>query len=336
MSIVSDLKGTQMRRIHSYRSTSSGVAYIDSRRASRRAFTLVELLVVIAVVGILIGMLLPAVMAIREAARKTECQNKLRQIGVAIANYESSQRTLPPGRIGCDDTGDKMILSECPVGLTSIEQNGASGFVSILPQMERQSLHDELDVAGGGLWNKNVDDLAWYYDMSKKQGVKMHLDIYWCPSEVGSKTSSVYHPLEAATSSYAFCGGSMGPEVPTYVSAYRNNGAFLYRTKRRYRDVRDGLSNVLFVGEVILPDTLESSNVWNYALANADCLRSTSNPLNTAPGAGVVLKLQNGAFASWHPGGASFVHGDGHVTFVADSIDHRTYQALSTIAGGEL
>ena len=307
-----------------------------NRRIAYSGFTLVELLVVIAIIGILIGMLLPAVQAVREAARRTSCQNKLRQVGLAISVYESSYRTLPPGRIGCDDTGDNTVLSQCPAGLTSDEKTGASGFVSILPELEQTALKNELNVESGGLWNRDVDDLTWYADTGKNQGVKRHLDIYWCPSENGKKISSVYYPVKAATSTYAFCNGSLGPDAPKAITKYDNNGAFIYRTKRKLRDLHDGLSNVFILGEVVSPDIWESSNIWNYALANADCLRSTANPLNTTPGSGIVLDLQNGAFGSWHPGGASFVYADGHVGYMKDQIDLLVYQGLSTINGGEI
>ncbi len=302
----------------------------------RFGFTLVELLVVIVIIGMLVGLLLPAVQTVREAARRTACQNNLRQIGLAIHSYESSYLMLPPGRIGCDDTGDEQDLDVCPKGLLAEEKTGASGFVSILPQLELRGLFDDLDVASGGLWNRNTDDLMWYYDTGKNLGVKVHVPVFWCNSEVGKKISDVYFPIIAATSTYAFCNGSFGPEAPEFVTKYRNNGAFVYREQRKLKQIRDGLSNAFVVGEVVHPDIWESSNIWNYTLANADCLRSTSNPLNTRPGDGIVLNLQNGAFGSFHPGGSSFVFADGHVQFIQDQINMRVYQALSTIAGGEL
>lgn len=299
-------------------------------------FTLIELLVVIAIIGILIGLLLPAIASVREAARRTSCQNKLRQVGIGVIHYENSFGEMPAGRIGCDDTGDKISLNACPTGLTSEQKTGASGFVSLLPQLELHGLYEDLDVDTGGLWNRNTDDLMWYYDTGKKSGVKMHVPIYWCPSERGEKLSEVYFPITAATSTYAFCNGSIGPEAQDYITKYENNGAFLYRQTRKVRDFYDGLSNVFIIGEVVQPDIWESSNVWNYTLVNADCLRSTSNPLNTKPGEGTVLNLQNGAFASWHPRGGSFVYADGHVQFIQEQIDMHVYQGLSTIDGGEL
>jgi prepilin-type N-terminal cleavage/methylation domain-containing protein len=303
---------------------------------ARAGFTLVELLVVISIIAVLIGMLLPAIQSIREAARRATCQNNLKQVVLAISLYESSFQHLPPGRIGCDDTGDQMALVYCPPELPSEEKTGASGFVSILPQIEQQALSDELDVDAGGLWNRDVDDLGWYSDSGKYYGVKKHVSTYWCPSENGSRMSDAYYPVRAATSSYAFSNGTLGPEAPEWMTKFENDGAFLYRRVHPLRDIRDGLSTTFFVGEVVQPDTWESSNVWTYALANADCLRSTSNPLNTRPGEGVVLELRNGAFASSHPGGGLFAFGDGHVGFVREQIDQATYRGLSTVSGREV
>ena len=300
----------------------------------KSGFTLVELLVVIAIIGILIAMLLPAVQSVRESARRANCQNNLRQIGVAIANYESSLRFFPAGRIGCDDIG--MTVSECSNSLTPEENNGASGFVSILPQLEQGNLYDALSVSDGGLWNRDVDDLDWWkYDAEKRDGIMAQLPVYWCPSETGERTSDVYQPVVAATSSYAFCNGSLGPDNSAYTTKYRNNGPFLYVTQRNHASIRDGHSNTFFVGEVLRPDVWESSNVWTYAIANADSLRTTTNPLNTRPGDGITVERRNGAFGSSHPGGGNFVYGDGHVQFLSDSIELDVYQSLSTIAEGE-
>jgi len=267
----------------------------DKRSSKRYGFTLVELLVVIAIIGILIGMLLPAVQSVREAARRTSCLNNFRQIGLAISNYESARQELPPGRLGCDDIGESMSVPDCPPGLTSEEKNGASGFVLLLPFLELGNLEQQLAVNDGGLWNRDVDDLAWWQSNADKRG----------------------------------------PNSPDLVTKYSNNGAFAYKRPRSFREVADGLSTSFFVGEVIRPDIWESSNVWSYTRANADCLRTTDNLLNTPPGAGDVLERRNGAFASNHPGGSQFLYGDGHVQFISDNVQQQLYQDLSTINGGE-
>jgi len=304
--------------------------------SARLAFTLVELLVVISIVGILIAMLLPAVQSVRESARRISCSNNLRQIGLGILHYESSQLRLPPGRMGCDDSADLMPFLECPPHLESTQKCGASAFVLILPQLELGNLSRQLDLRNMGLWNRDVNDIRWWMVPSKREAVMEELGIYWCPSENARRRSDVYFPILGATGSYAMNMGSHGPDSTDYQAKYRNDGAFVYRLPRSVGEITDGMSNTFFVGEVTQPDTWESSNLWSYSLAHADSMRSTLNPLNTPAGMGVMVERRNGAFASNHPDGGVFVYGDGHVSFLADTIQQDAYQSLSTISGGEV
>jgi prepilin-type N-terminal cleavage/methylation domain-containing protein/prepilin-type processing-associated H-X9-DG protein len=299
-------------------------------RAGSAGFTLVELLVVIAIIATLVALLLPAVNAARESARRMSCSNKLRQAGLALLNFEAARRTFPPGRIGCDDTGDDMSIDVCPAGLDAAEKTAASGFVEMLPFVEEESLYQQLDVHNGGLWNRNVDDLQWYANSLKCAGIKERLGIFICPSDQSQPISEVYFPVSAATSSYAFVQGTLGPDAELHVAKFENDGMFLYVKKIKLRQLKDGTSKTMMLGEVLLSDTWESSNTWSYALVNADCLRSTANPLNTQPGDGVVRERQNGAFGSTHQGGANFCYADGHIDFLDDSISLDVYRAQST------
>ena len=306
-------------------------------QTSKSGFTLVELLVVIAIIGILVAMLLPAVQSVREAANRTSCQNNLRQIGIAIASYETAFQALPAGRVGCDDVGQDMsVISHCTGDLTPEEKNGASGFVSILPYLDHANLHDALSVDDGGLWNRDIDDLQWWENNAqKREAILVQPPVYRCASDASEETSDAYLPIKAATSSYAFCNGSLGPDNLVHTTKYINNGPFMYRSHMTHASIRDGHSNTFFVGEVLGSDLWESSNVWTYAIANADSLRTTTNPLNTQPGAGITIELRNGAFGSTHPGGGNFVYGDAHVEFVDESIEMSVYRNLSTIDEGK-
>jgi prepilin-type N-terminal cleavage/methylation domain-containing protein len=303
----------------------------------RRAFTLVELLVVISILGVLVALLLPAIQAAREAARRSTCINNQKQVGLAVIEYETALRKFPAGRVGCDDLGDTLPIDVCPPGLAPEKKTAASGFVLVLPYLELQPLYEQLNVENGGLWNRNVNDLAWYGDPGKNKGIKEIIPTMVCPSEDAKPISYVYQPIGAATASYAFSSGTKGPSHTREQVRYENDGLFVFVKSRRVREVFDGLSNTFMLGEVILSDTWESSNTWSYTRAHADSLRTTENSLNTWPGTGVKdLEHRNGAFASFHPQGAVFTFGDGHLQFITDDIELATYRALSTIDQGEL
>jgi prepilin-type processing-associated H-X9-DG protein len=294
-------------------------------------------LVVIAILGVLIALLLPAIQAAREAARLTNCISNQKQVGMAITEYELARREYPAGRLGCDDLGDTIAIPMCPPGLPPEKKTAASGFVLILPYLEMQALYDQLDVASGGLWNRNVSDINWYYNTEKRAGIQHVIPTLVCPSEQSEPISEVYQPIKAATASYALSNGSKGPSSPREEIRYYNNGLFVYVTSRKAKEVTDGFSNTFMLGEVILSDTWESSNTWSYTRSPADSLRSTLDPLNTWPGSGIAdVDRRNGAFGSFHPRGAVFTFADGHVQFVDDDIELETYQALSTIDQGEL
>jgi hypothetical protein len=152
-----------------------------------------------------------------------------------------------------------------------------------------------------------------------------------------------------ATGSYALCQGSRGPSYGIAQKAVKhyNNGMFNYRTSLRSRNVKDGLSHTMFVGEIVAGDTPESVNCWTIGSRHQHSMRSTDNPLNTMPGEGIFVESPagsgnplygyrvNGAFASRHPMGGQFVFGDGAVHFLSDNIDLATYQALSTRDAGD-
>lgn len=223
----------------------------------------------------------------------------------------------------------------CRPGLPVAEKTGASGFVAILPHLEEKPLYDRLDVPHGGLWNRNVNDLYWYGYPDKSAGIRQVIAVFRCPSDRSSTISTVYAPVSAATGSYAMVQGSLGPDSPPEIVKFRNNGMFNYVVPRTVRQIQDGLSKTIAIGEVMLADSWESSNTWSYGLIHADSLRTTRNALNTTPGSGIELNRQNGALGSSHPGGANFCHVDGHVEFVSDDIDIAVYVAGSTIRGGE-
>jgi prepilin-type N-terminal cleavage/methylation domain-containing protein/prepilin-type processing-associated H-X9-DG protein len=306
----------------------------------RRAFTLVELLVVIAIIGILVAMLLPAVQSAREAARRMECGNKLKQLALALANYETSLKVFPPGRMGCDGWTEDVCKNN-----KDIQRPGTSGFVMILPQLEQQSLYDKFGFVKGAVFPASPNDspdgsASGWRTPDVDLAIKTRPPVFVCASDDSKPT---FDTTQDATGSYALCQGSWGPTygIDQIKTKHYNNGMFNYRTVISAMDVRDGLSNTILIGETILNHTLESQNRWMLGARHTSAMRSTDNPLNTLPGTGVsVVDLYgykaNGAFGSRHPGGAGFAFGDGHVVFLSDNIDLTTYRALSTRAGREV
>jgi len=298
----------------------------------RSGFTLVELLVVIAIIGVLIALLLPAVQAAREAARRMQCANHLKQIALGIASYETSCGMFPPGRVGHDLAGTEPYT-----------QVGTSGFVVILPQIEQQVLYDMFDFRDGP-WTYTA---TWYLTTNGR-AIGERPSVYVCPSDDSEPYAQttvvggayVTDGKPAATGSYALVAGTIGAAGGlSQAMKYNNTGLFFYNTPLKVGDVTDGLSRTMFVGEVVEGHTLDSSNIWSRNLRAMDTSRSTSNPLNTWPGEPIYmtnygLKV-NGAFASRHPGGVNFAFGDGHVQFVEENIALDVYHSLATRDGGE-
>ena len=314
----------------------------DSQRNVRRTsgFTLVELLVVIAIIGILVSLLLPAVQQAREAARRMQCSNNLKNIALALVNYETSVGVFPPGRMGCDGWTQDVCANN-----PGIERPGTSGFVMILPQLEQQNLYDKFGFELGAVFPAqpdNSDDgtTSGWRTPDVDEAIKTRPDVFVCPSDT---SKPVFGNTQDATGSYALCQGSNGPTfgIDQKTVKHYNNGMFHYRTTIAAADVRDGLSNTILAGETIENHTNESQNRWMLGSRHLSCMRSTDNPLNSEPGQGVVVLdlygyKANGAFGSRHPSGAMFCFGDGHVVFLSENIDLATYRALSTRAGGEV
>jgi len=327
-------------------------ACAPQRRAFRRSlhgFTLVELLVVIAIIGILIALLLPAVQSAREAARRMQCANNLKQIGLALLSHESAHKQFPPGRLGCDATTGEAPCNNIP----QEDRVGPSAFVMVLPYLEQKALYDAfaIDQFKGGPWLTAIGgDTSWI--SRYEAALAERPPVFSCPSSRSEPCCEVYDgvvvgmshtfPADtcAATGDYALCMGTKGPSYgSSYTNVkYGNTGAFLYIRGLKVRDFSDGLSSTIFVGETHTTHLKDHELVWSLGYRHSS-LRSTENPINTPAGQGSVITLYdrrlNGAFGSEHPGGAQFVFGDGHVSFLSETINLNTYRFLSTRSGGE-
>ena len=330
----------------------------------QRGFTLVELLVVIAIIGILVALLLPAVQSAREAARRLQCSNQVKQLSLAALNYENAHSVFPAARIACDNGGAPCnhMRQTGNIAGVNLRAQGASVFVQLLPYLEQQALFDMFDIQNktvwdGGQWN------AWMSDPQLIVAVGTTLPELKCPSDSDLQEYADYAhqatgtQMRAATSSYAAVAGDVGPPNgpdPLYSTRtdtrggaynlkYNNTGVFFYFRNIKMREITDGTSNTMFFGETIdghgkLAEdgsgVLLASNIWSNGNRCNSSMRTTVNPLNTIPELGESIRNSGTrthcGFNSRHPSGANFAMGDGSVTFVSEDVSENVYRQMST------
>jgi prepilin-type N-terminal cleavage/methylation domain-containing protein/prepilin-type processing-associated H-X9-DG protein len=313
--------------------------YMRQKPRSPGAFTLVELLVVITIIGILIALLLPAVQAAREAARRMQCANNFKQVGVAMHGYVASVGTFPPGMLFWWDRTGGCIAP--PPGKPEYFGWGWGAF--LLPYLEKQSLYERFDFKG---------NLDVYTSPGNPQNLVVgatKLQAFLCPTdpqqgELMNYTYSTYsghspNPNEdLATSNMWGVIDSRGPYCNSSYSfraLAEANGVLASITSCNVAAVKDGLSNTLFVGEGV--GGQRGSNTgrpWiNYSIWST---QDGINGPNTLPGGAKSFSWTASGFSSYHPGGCHFLLGDGSVQFFSQNIDAQTLAALSTRAGNEI
>jgi prepilin-type N-terminal cleavage/methylation domain-containing protein/prepilin-type processing-associated H-X9-DG protein len=313
-----------------------------NRRRLSRGFTLVELLVVIAIIGVLVALLLPAIQAAREAARRAHCVNNLKQMGLALLNYENTAKELPPGRTGCDDYRGL----ECAIADKEWQYHSQmSGFPFLLPHMEEQALWNQLGWSDPQKIYVYDHPPIWTSNPAKIAAIAKRPSVFVCPSSdtLPTPVSPQRDPPEA-TGCYAFVSGKNGPSSKLLAEPIKlhNTGAFNYLLRTKLKAITDGLTYTAFVGEIRAGHTKEGSNVWTVAFRHGDCLRSTEALLNMLPGLPIFPyytetdgTIVNAAFGSIHPNGANFLFGDGHVDYITDGINKLAYDAMATIDQSE-
>jgi prepilin-type N-terminal cleavage/methylation domain-containing protein/prepilin-type processing-associated H-X9-DG protein len=297
-------------------------------RLSRRAFTLIELLVVIAIIGILLGLLLPAVQKVREAAARIQCENNLKQIGLACHNYHDVNRALPPGYLATDPYRDG----------TTDTSPGWGWAAFLLPYLEQDNLYRQLNLA---------------QPVQNSPAIGTTVKVYLCPSDTPPPapfpiTDPVGNTLAlAAPCSYAATVGQDASDVadPT------GDGVFYRNSRTRLTDVTDGTSQTAMIGDRAWAD---SQGIWAGAITGGVMRAGPRNPWQTAtgPAPNLVLAHNNWIniktdadgglddFSGYHTNGVNIVFADGSVHFLrsitADGAERRAFWALGTRAGGEV
>lgn len=290
------------------------------RVSSRSGFTLIELLVVIAIIAILIALLLPAVQQAREAARRSECKNKLKQIGLALHNYHETSGAFPSGWIGVDRASGNHDFEG---------HNGFGWGVMILPQLDQAPLFKK--------FNKNLS----LVDPVNSPLLIEVLPAYRCPSdnaedvwdlaEEGNPTNIL---ATVSSSNYVASWGTTEldtactPGVPC-----RGDGVFYLNSRIRFRDLKDGSSNTFFVGERRHNVQLDYNATWVGNIPGGE--ESLARFLGVADHTPNHPSSHMEDFSSWHTGGIHMLMGDGRVRFITENIDEGTYKALATYNGRE-
>jgi prepilin-type N-terminal cleavage/methylation domain-containing protein/prepilin-type processing-associated H-X9-DG protein len=296
---------------------------------SRRAFTLVELLVVIAIIGILVALLLPAVQSAREAARRTQCTNNLRQIGLAFHNYHSARKSFPPGLISQAEAVDGRGLGP-----------GWGWAAHLLPYCEETNLRRDIDIT------KEIAHAA------NAEARVTSLPTFLCPTDDPPRaTFTVVDASGKALCDVAFANyvGMAGVfEVSVYPDTSNGSpGVLLRNSKIRSTQVPDGLSHTLFVGE--RASRRSPQTTWTGAITGASIPPRIAGYYSEGP---EVLVLTNSGTVedervpnnqldhvedtnSEHPQGVNFLFGDGSVRMITNEIAPDLWVAATTRAGGE-
>jgi prepilin-type N-terminal cleavage/methylation domain-containing protein/prepilin-type processing-associated H-X9-DG protein len=338
--------------------------------AHRRGFTLVELLVVIAIIGILVALLLPAVQAAREAARRSQCQNHLKQIGLAINNYHSVHNCFPPGRLRTVVDGQGRCFST---------------YAHLLPYLEANSLYQLID------FNANPDDPAL-----NGTALGQTIPFFLCPSDSHKiLQSNVVNGVivNSAVHNYPLNTGTTYPLSPRNPGGVAVTGVFFENSTVGFRDLLDGSSQTVCISETVKADAGGPTTWDGVSKTNGFVLTQGNDNATNGPeltdyatqchGSGLQLQQTRGsrwlygapghsmynhirppndpdvdcrgglphsirtnfwwdrlslnvAARSRHPGGVHALFCDGHIQFVSNTIQVATWQALGSRAGGEV
>ncbi|MFO0791363.1 MAG: DUF1559 domain-containing protein [Pirellulales bacterium] len=319
----------------------------------RRGFTLVELLVVIAIIGILVALLLPAIQSAREAARRSQCTNNLKQMGLAAQNYAAAKKELP---MGYGRTAEHVLKN------VNFVKEGV--FTSMLPYMEEQSTFERIEFK--------------YYAMSPVKAYNADpmrdtvIAAYICPDWPDAKavlsSPPGYEYQVGGMCTYSAVGGAIqnaGEKlIPSGFGPIPNNGAFtvkqetvsgslrLLGSARKLGQIIDGQSNSFLIGEYVhrdcvfgnypetVPGTVPPGNVRPWYIAGFQeapySFKILENPPNVCVARAQGINFNYLPMGSYHPGLTQFVFIDGSVHVINNEIDVAVYKSIATVNGGEV
>jgi prepilin-type N-terminal cleavage/methylation domain-containing protein/prepilin-type processing-associated H-X9-DG protein len=315
-------------------------------RARDGGFTLVELLVVIAIIGILIALLLPAVQAAREAARRMQCSNNLKQIGLGLLNYESARQVFPPAEIhGAAQSG--------VTGCTHCDWAGSIGCWEnfIFPFVEQQAAYDKLDFKVHPQYNAtaNVEVMqAEYPALLCPSDPYRGLTTNWGTAEISKARILHYFAVHGSREGSTLAhpdGTKCYSGSYDYGHCNAHDGIFFNDSATKISEITDGTSNTAMICEVwgrrYRNHTAPASTSPEACLSGGTVQGEDSRGMNVH--SAVYFDYTPNSMRcdiwhanSFHPGGVNCVFADGSVHFLSDTIDLATFKALSTRAGGEV
>lgn len=306
----------------------------------RKAFTLIELLVVVGIISVLVGLLLPAVQAVREAARRTSCKNNLRQIAIGLAAYEAAFERFPPGQL----TPNQNMAPNFDVHSLL----GHMGFA--LPYLEQSNYRESL---GALDWSHNSSATPWYLDATAWAGSSKPIAVLRCPSD-GNETptklfisaiqfgsTTTYRDVILSSSTYEGWTNYLGCSGDVTVNgvSHPERGIFYAYSKTRCGEIHDGLSNTILVGELIGGTSeidgqeLGSANSRHSFLSNG--IGARWGFIDDMPGDGQDTTMWS--YSSRHPGRlVNFAFSDGSIRGISYGISLEVLSAQMTRDGHEI